>query len=69
MSFNNIDFYKDYQEHLATLIYENSNGEISKEICANLAKNAVSRMKHDILQGIHKDIKEYADACVWAYFQ
>lgn len=59
----------DCQEHLATLIYEKSNKEIPKEICSNLAKNAISRMKYDASQGVTKDIAEYADAYVWAYFQ
>ncbi len=66
---NSNSFYEDYENKLALLIYEKSNGEISEKVCSNLAKNAISRMKYDICQGVFKDIGEYADAYVWAYFQ
>lgn len=66
---NSSIFYEDYENKLALLIYEKSNGEIPENVCSNLAKNAISRMKYDASQGVSKDIKEYANAYVWAYFQ
>ncbi len=66
---NSNNFYGDYENKLALLILKKSNGEIPEEICSNLAKNAISRMKYDVSQGVTKDIEEYADAYVWAYFQ
>lgn len=66
---NSSNFYEDFENKLALLIYEKSNGEIPKNVCSNLAKNATSRMKYDISQGVTKDISEYAVASVWAYFQ
>ena len=66
---NSNSFYEDYENKLSLLIYEKSNGEIPKHICSNLAKNATSRMKYDMAQGVTKDISEYAGASIWAYFQ
>ncbi len=63
------NFYENYEKDLTLLIYEKSNGEIPKHICSNLAKNAASRMKYDMAQGVTKDISEYAGASIWAYFQ
>lgn len=69
MDNNNNTFYQDYEDKLALLIYEKSNGEIPKKVCYTLAKNAIKRRKYDISQGINKDLSEYANAYVWAYFQ
>lgn len=54
---------------MTLLIFEKSNGEISKKICSSLAKNAISKMNYDIAKGVTNDIYEYVDAYVWAYFQ
>ena len=66
---NSNSFYEDYKNKLTLLIYEKSSGEIPEGMCYKLAKSAINRVKYDISQGIFKDIEEYADAYVWAYFQ
>lgn len=62
-------FYDEYEKSLALMIYEKSKGEIPLEMSKNLAKNAVRRRRYDVSRGKTKSMEEYAEDCIWAYFQ
>lgn len=66
---NTDDFYQDYEERLARLISQESNGKIPDAMCKRLAHNGAKRKMYDDANGNQKLMMQYADALIWAYYQ
>lgn len=60
--------YEEFVKSLAVMIFEKANGEISESICQTMAENTASRIKTGNSVE-NKSVEEYAEDCIWAYFQ
>lgn len=65
----NINLCDKYEKDLIELIYNKSNGEIPEIFCKRLAKRIIRRKMFDDLMGKNKNIEEYVEDYIWAYFQ
>lgn len=69
MNKNNQDFYQAYEERLAFLIEQESNGEIPDDMCARLAHMGANKKKYHDSKGISKSIDSYVTSLIEAYFE